>query len=197
MRACALPRLAATDTHIVDATAGLGSDAFMLASRGCQVTAVERNPVVFALLRDGVERAQRADGVVADIARRITVVHADSRAYLLALRDAPAERRPHIISLDPMYPSPPGNARKQALPKKGMQYLRQVVGSDPDDVGSMLEAALECALRRAVLKRPSHAPLELELQSSCVRVRPTHSYAGTRHRFDAFAPVAPPTAATL
>jgi 16S rRNA (guanine1516-N2)-methyltransferase len=35
---------------------GLGKDAFVLASLGCRVTLVERNPVVHALLRDGLDR---------------------------------------------------------------------------------------------------------------------------------------------
>lgn len=43
--------------HIVDATAGLGQDAFVLASLGCTVTLFERNPVIHALLADGLARA--------------------------------------------------------------------------------------------------------------------------------------------
>ncbi|GHM54843.1 hypothetical protein ECZU51_35130 [Escherichia coli] len=38
---------------VVDATAGLGRDAFVLASVGCRVRMLERNPVVAALLDDG------------------------------------------------------------------------------------------------------------------------------------------------
>ncbi len=41
----------------VDATAGLGRDAFVLASVGCRVRMLERNPVVAALLDDGPARA--------------------------------------------------------------------------------------------------------------------------------------------
>jgi hypothetical protein len=59
VRACSLPRVPNTDIHVVDGTAGLGSDSFMLASRGFRVTAVERNAAVFALLRDGIARAQQ------------------------------------------------------------------------------------------------------------------------------------------
>ncbi|TBL57379.1 16S rRNA (guanine(1516)-N(2))-methyltransferase, partial [Klebsiella oxytoca] len=42
---------------VVDATAGLGRDAFVLASIGCNVRMVERHPVVAALLEDGLKRA--------------------------------------------------------------------------------------------------------------------------------------------
>ncbi|WP_457998882.1 class I SAM-dependent methyltransferase, partial [Klebsiella michiganensis] len=41
---------------VVDATAGLGRDAFVLASVGCRVRMLERNPVVAALLDDGLAR---------------------------------------------------------------------------------------------------------------------------------------------
>ncbi len=42
---------------VVDATAGLGRDAFVLASVGCRVRMLERNPVVAALLDDGLRAA--------------------------------------------------------------------------------------------------------------------------------------------
>ncbi|HAD42901.1 MAG TPA: 16S rRNA (guanine(1516)-N(2))-methyltransferase, partial [Plesiomonas shigelloides] len=38
---------------VVDATAGLGRDAFVLASIGCRVRLLERHPVVAALLDGG------------------------------------------------------------------------------------------------------------------------------------------------
>ena len=43
---------------VVDATAGLGRDSFVLATLGCDVTAIERQPVVAALLQDGLGRAR-------------------------------------------------------------------------------------------------------------------------------------------
>src|SRR5690554_1818824 len=43
--------------HVLDATAGLGQDAFVLAGLGCQVTMLERNSVIHALLADGLSRA--------------------------------------------------------------------------------------------------------------------------------------------
>jgi 16S rRNA (guanine1516-N2)-methyltransferase len=42
---------------VIDGTAGLGKDAFVLAGLGCKVTLVERHPVVVALLADGLARA--------------------------------------------------------------------------------------------------------------------------------------------
>ena len=42
---------------IIDATAGLGTDSFVLADLGCSITLVERSPLVMALLEDGLTRA--------------------------------------------------------------------------------------------------------------------------------------------
>jgi 16S rRNA (guanine1516-N2)-methyltransferase len=41
---------------VLDATAGLGQDSFVLASLGCEVTLLERSPIVRALLIDGMQR---------------------------------------------------------------------------------------------------------------------------------------------
>ncbi|MFQ5493972.1 MAG: class I SAM-dependent methyltransferase, partial [Phycisphaerae bacterium] len=46
--------------QVVDATAGLGRDAFLLACMGLSVHMVERNAVLAALLGDGLRRAQAA-----------------------------------------------------------------------------------------------------------------------------------------
>ena len=45
--------------YIADVTAGLGKDAFVLATLGCEITLVERSPVVAMLLQDGLERGGR------------------------------------------------------------------------------------------------------------------------------------------
>ncbi|HSB96505.1 MAG TPA: class I SAM-dependent methyltransferase, partial [Spongiibacteraceae bacterium] len=58
---------------ILDATAGLGRDSFVLASRGFDVVAIERDPIVAALLADGLARAQAADPAIAEIAARIAL----------------------------------------------------------------------------------------------------------------------------
>lgn len=45
-------------SFVIDATAGLGEDALMLANGGHFVAMVERCPAVFATLRNGIERAR-------------------------------------------------------------------------------------------------------------------------------------------
>ena len=64
--------------HIIDATAGLGRDAFLLASLGATVTMIERSADMHALLLDGMARALDAGGVTAEIISRMTLIHGDA-----------------------------------------------------------------------------------------------------------------------
>lgn len=134
--------------HVLDATAGLGQDAFVLAGLGCRVTLLERNPVIHALLADGLARAAlNAD--CAPIVARMELQPGNSVGWL---RRAGAEAA-DVIYLDPMFP----HRDKSALVKKEMQVFRRVVGDD-DDSEQLLEAALAGARYRVVVKRPRKAP---------------------------------------
>lgn len=131
--------------HVVDATAGLGKDAFVLAALGCSVTAIERNPIVFALLSDGFTRAA-ASPEVAEIIGRMKWFLADAAGSL-------GMHNPEVVYLDPMYPE----KTKRALPKKEMQTFHDLVGRDMD-AQALLEAALSSTAERVVVKRPKGAP---------------------------------------
>jgi 16S rRNA (guanine1516-N2)-methyltransferase len=155
---------------VLDATAGLGRDAFVLASLGCVVTLIERSPVVAALLEDGLARAAE-DAEVAPIVARMRL-WCGNAAQLMAQLD-PAVR-PDVVYLDPMYP----HRRKSALVKKEMRLFRAVVGEDPD-ADALLPAALACARQRVVVKRPDYA------EPMTGRV-PTMSITTKNHRFDVY-----------
>lgn len=133
---------------IVDATAGLGRDAFVLATLGCTVRMLERSPIVYALLRDGLARA--AESEVADIVARMTLFRADARQWLESLAE---EDAPDVIHLDPMFP----HSDKTAQVKKEMLAFRDLVGADADNA-ELLEVALRRARCRVVVKRPRKAP---------------------------------------
>ncbi|WP_323753921.1 class I SAM-dependent methyltransferase [Marinobacter sp.] len=136
------------ELHVLDATAGLGQDAFVLAGLGCKVTLFERNPVIHALLADGLARAAlNAD--CAAVVQRMTLQTGNSVDWL---KEAGAEAA-DVVYLDPMFP----HRDKSALVKKEMQVFRQVVGDD-DDSEQLLEAALAAARYRVVVKRPRKAP---------------------------------------
>jgi 16S rRNA (guanine1516-N2)-methyltransferase len=136
---------------VVDATAGLGRDAFVLAALGCRVTLVERSPVFAALLEDGLARA-RLNLKIAPVVNRMQLVHSDSDIYLRQITES---ARPDVVYLDPMYP----HRSKSALVKKEMRFARAVVGDD-EEAPALLATALKTARERVVVKRPrSAAPL--------------------------------------
>ena len=57
----------------IDATAGMGEDAFLLAAQGYEVTLYEQNPVIAALLKDAIRRAKK-NMDLKDIAGRMKVI---------------------------------------------------------------------------------------------------------------------------
>jgi 16S rRNA (guanine1516-N2)-methyltransferase len=171
-RGQALPRaagLAKGETpRIVDATAGLGRDAFLLASLGAEVVLIERVPAVAALLADGLARARAAGPAYAAIVDRMRLVEGNAIDLLAGLA-------PEVVLVDPMHP-PRGNS---ALVKQEMRQLRELVGDDPDAL-ALLQAALAAASRRVVLKWPAHAAPLAGLRL------PSHTIAGKSTRYDVF-----------
>jgi len=134
---------------VIDGTAGLGQDAFVLASLGCRVRLIEQSPVVHALLEDGLRRAA-ASSSTRGIVSRMSLVLADTAEYLMAL---PAPARPDAIYLDPMYPHQGG---RKALSKKEMQSFQRLLGEDRNGPG-LLRMARETARKRVAVKRPRKA----------------------------------------
>ncbi len=126
---------------ILDVTAGLGADAYVLASLGLEVKMCERQPTVFALLKDGLRRLKEVHALI-----NLSLVSNDGFAYLLGLDES---NYPDVIYLDPMHPP----RKKSAQVKKEMQVLQQLVGSD-DDKQILFEQALKCAQNRVVVKWP-------------------------------------------
>ena len=164
----AAPRL-----RILDATAGLGKDAFLLASLDCRVTMLERSSIVHAMLADGLERAllvdkPQAKTAVADAASRLSLRRGD----FLDLADTlePVD----VVYLDPMFPA----RSKSARVKKDMFLLQGLLGhaeSQPE----LLEAALNLALNRVVVKRGKLSPA-LDQRA------PDISYKGRSSRYDVY-----------
>jgi 16S rRNA (guanine1516-N2)-methyltransferase len=164
---------------VLDATAGLGRDSFVLATLGCSVRAHERQPVVAALLADGLARGAN-DAEVADIIARIELHFGSSHDLLVPESDP--QRQPDVVYLDPMFDHDP---KATAQVKKDMQAFRDVVGQDTD-ADDLLERALACARCRVVVKRARKAePLAGK--------KPTFALTGKSNRFDVYvkAKVAP------
>jgi len=161
-------------TSVVDATAGLGNDAFMLAALGCSVTAVERCSVLAALLDDGLSRAIADGGLqTRPVAERINLVGADARAFLAGLSTADA---PDAIYLDPMFTP----RRKKVAVNKVMQLTRKLAGDDAD-APELLEIARRIAKKRVVVKRHRLAPP--------LAPDPAGEHAGKMVRYDVYLPI--------
>lgn len=148
-RACGLAK--GITPQVVDATAGLGRDAFVLASLGADVLLIERVAAIAALLDDGLQRARGCEET-RDAAQRMTLCHGDSSRDLAELV-ADHHKAPEVIHLDPMFP----HRDKSALVKKEMRVFRELAGDDAD-APRLLEAALDVATHRVVVKRPRKAP---------------------------------------
>jgi 16S rRNA (guanine1516-N2)-methyltransferase len=154
--------------RVVDATAGMGADGFLLAAAGARVTMVERSPVLYVLLRDALARAS-ADPATAEAATRVTLRHGDAREVLRELE------APDVVYLDPMYPELGKSARKN----KEMHLFRTIIGDDPD-ADDLLGVALSRAAWRVVVKRPAKAPP--------LAGRPSGAIRGRSVRFDLYPP---------
>ena len=138
---------------LIDATAGLGTDAGIAAAMGRDVLLIEINPRVHALLNDAIERAEGEEHL--RLAQRMHLMHGDASQIL---RDLPEPyAHPAAVLLDPMFPT---RKRQSALPAKPMQHLRRVSGED--DQGAILEllgAAAATRARRVILKRPPESKI--------------------------------------
>lgn len=175
-----------SDPRVTDLTAGLGQDAFVLAGLGAQVTLVERNPIVYQLLRDGLNRAALAAGDDPELATVLARMRLedcqDGRQWLqrqggqrhIAATGAPITATPDVIYLDPMFPQ----RNKSAGVKKAMAAFHRLVGTD-EDAGELLPAALAEARHRVVVKRPAKAPYLFDQA-------PSFSLTGKSVRFDIY-----------
>jgi len=138
--------------HVLDVTAGLGQDGFVLSTLGCKVTLIERVPVVFELLKDGLLRAGKTSDIqLQAIMQRISLMGKNSIEYLSSI-DCESDERPDVIYVDPMFPE----RQKSAQVKKSMSVFQSLVGSD-NDAGDLLDLALTRAKYRVVIKRPRKA----------------------------------------
>lgn len=132
---------------VLDCTAGMGRDAFVLASLGCAVTMLERAPITHALLEDALRRAAE-DAQTYAITQNMQLSSLSALTYLQQ-----GMNNCDVIYMDPMYP----HREKSALVKKEMRIFRELVGDDLD-ADKLLEAALDAKPARVVVKRPKGAP---------------------------------------
>jgi 16S rRNA (guanine1516-N2)-methyltransferase len=147
--------------RVLDATAGWGRDAALLSHAGAEVTLLEQNSLMYALLEDGV---RRASGVL-----NLNLIQTEAIFYLDALLP---EAYPDVIYLDPMHPA----RQKTALVKKELQILQQMETPCASLV-ALLTVALTRTIDKVVLKWPAKCEAPL---------KPTYSITGKTIRFDVY-----------
>ena len=150
----------------VDATAGLGEDALLLAAVGFSVQLYEYDPVIAALLQDALQRAAKIPEL-SEIAGRMEFHEGNSITALHKM-----EKSPDLILLDPMFPG----SQQTGLVKKKFQLLRQLEQpcSDEDD---LIQAAIAAHPHKIIIKRPVKGPY-------LGGIRPAYSIFGKGIRFD-------------
>ena len=153
---------------VVDATAGLGRDSFLLASLGAQVPMIERSEKMHGLLVQGMKRAAQEGSEFREIIGRMTLLKGDAKDLLLGMS---AE----VILIDPMHP-PRTNS---ALVKRELRQVREIVGTD-EDAADLVRVALQNALSRVVLKWPAKADPITGIQPC------SHQIVGKSTRYDVF-----------
>jgi 16S rRNA (guanine1516-N2)-methyltransferase len=155
---------------VLDCTAGMGTDSFVMASVGAKVTMLERNPIISALLEDALIRLEEAGE---SILAQLSLESIDALEYL----SKPTSTKADVIYLDPMFP----HKKKSALVKKEMQAFQMLLRPDQDSE-QLLGAAIAYGPKRIVVKRPAAAPELKNMQT----LSPTMSIRSKKHRLDVY-----------
>ena len=153
---------------IIDATAGLGYDAFILASLGANVTLIERSEKIYDLLKAAISEAKLYGGEISKIVNRMELLFGDSKDILPNIA-------PEVVLIDTMYKE----RKKSALVKSDMRLVRKIVGSDSDHV-DLINVALKNASKRVVIKQPRYAGA-LDNIKGC-----SHQILGKTIRYDVY-----------
>lgn len=160
---------------VLDATAGQGSDAFVLACLGCKITMVERSSTARILLYSALAAGQQVALEQGDEALQTVFSNMDlvKGNFIELAKDGNFEAF-DVVYLDPMFPA----RKKSALVKKEMQIFHKVIGADTD-ADSLLAPALAVATFRVVVKRPISAPF-------LAGEAPSMQLKGKSSRFDVY-----------
>ncbi|KAF0804138.1 hypothetical protein A6D6_03374 [Alcanivorax xiamenensis] len=163
----ALGKVIGTPARVCDLTTGLGRDSALMAQAGFQVLMVEREPVLHALLVDGLARAAGTP-----LASHLTLLPLSDARDLVAALTGPF----HAVFLDPMFPP----REKSAAVKQDLRWLQQLCRyPDQDEEQALLALARGLDARKVVVKRPRRAP-------PLAAVAASHSLEGKTVRFDVY-----------
>lgn len=178
---------------ILDCTAGLGKDSWILAAFGFSLIAIERSPVVYILLRDARARA----GIeYPKTSSKIKLLHKDTLNVLLSLEstrkglnNSPSTLaisglyipRPDIIYLDPVFPDYKKRKTAEKKEAKTLRTLEMQSSERESREEELLSLSLREAKKKVVIKRPQKGPL----YANGV-LTPVHCVYGKGVRFDIY-----------
>ncbi|MDT0596390.1 class I SAM-dependent methyltransferase [Glaciecola petra] len=155
--------------QVLDCTAGMGTDSFVMASVGANVTMLERSPIIAALIEDALNRAALEK---LNVCQNMQFIQANAIDFLKS-----ANTDFDVIYLDPMFP----HKKKSALVKKEMRAFQLLLGPDQDS-SALFEAAISASPSRIVIKRPSTAPALRSEQN----IAPNMAIHSKKHRYDVY-----------
>lgn len=180
---------------VIDATAGLGQDSFLLAAAGFSVEMYEQDPIIAALLQDALERGSK-NAALATVISNMHLYKQDSvsalkdHAYALGITHPSGEaqspiadndsfaqtnlRKPEVIYLDPMFPA----RTKSAAVKKKFQLLHQLEHPCENEI-ELFEAAQMLRPHKIVVKRMLKGPY-------LANKKPSYSIKGKAIRYDCY-----------
>ena len=131
--------------HVLDCTLGTGADAivesFAVGAQGT-VTALEANPLIAAVIADGLAHATGDNYEMHAAMRRITVHHADALTYLRAAETDSCD----VVYFDPMF-------RRPLHESAGMNALRMLADSRALTEETVAEARRVARLRVVMKER--------------------------------------------
>lgn len=157
---------------IFDTTAGLGKEAFLLASLGCEVTLFERHPRVAEELEIALQQAKQSPELAAIVARMTL----RKQCAIDFFQTTPTIEKPDVVYCDPMFLP----RSKSAAVKKNIRQLQEWVGQD-NDADRLVSLARHYARKRVVVKCALHTGL--------LHPHPIHSFKARSHRFDIYVPL--------
>lgn len=166
-RSDALGRALGAGTQtVVDATAGLGTDALSMIRMGFDVQVIESVPVIAVLLKDRLARSGR-------VAAATTVIEGDAVTHLPKISPAA-----DAVFLDPMFAV---RKRASALPRKelvALSELADAVDAEETAARALIDIAMDVATSRVVVKRLPESPQ--------LKGEPNHSLGSKTVRYDVY-----------
>jgi len=153
---------------VLDLTAGWGVDGYILARHGQDVTLLEQNQLVQAIVAFSLQRLA-ADPEKGAFAKQLKIINAEALHFLNDL----AEQRYDCIYLDPMFAAHKSGAK----PAKEMQILQAL--TDNTAIETCFELALRHARKRVVVKRAAKA-------STLTSLKPDMVHRAKSVRFDVY-----------